>query len=57
MPERITIANTSPLLYLHIVGQLDLLDTVKPVVLALRNAGLWLSDPLVAQVLRQAGEL
>jgi predicted nucleic acid-binding protein len=25
MPERITICNTSPLLYLHIVGQLDLL--------------------------------
>jgi predicted nucleic acid-binding protein len=37
--------------------QRELLDTVKPVVLALRNAGLWLSDSLVAQVLRQAGEL
>ena len=25
MPERVTICNTSPLLYLHIVGQLELL--------------------------------
>jgi predicted nucleic acid-binding protein len=25
MPERLTISNTSPLLYLHLVGQLDLL--------------------------------
>jgi predicted nucleic acid-binding protein len=37
--------------------QRGLLDAVKPVVLALRNAGLWLSDSLVAEVLRQAGEL
>jgi len=37
--------------------QRGLLDAVQPVVLALRNAGLWLSDSLVTQVLRQAGEL
>jgi len=37
--------------------QRGLLDAVKPVVLALRNAGLWLSDSLVTEVLQQAGEL
>ncbi len=37
--------------------QRGLLDAVQPVVPALRNAGLWLSDSLVTQVLRQAGEL
>jgi len=37
--------------------QRGLLDAVKPVVLALRNAGLWLSDSLVTDVLREAGEL
>ncbi len=37
--------------------QRGLLDVVKPIVLALRNAGLWLSDSVVTQVLRQGGEL
>ena len=36
--------------------QRGLLDAVEPVVLALRSSGLWLSDLLVAEVLRQAGE-
>ncbi len=37
--------------------QRGLLDAVQPVISALRNAGLWLSDALVTEVLRQAGEL
>lgn len=36
--------------------QAGLLPTVSPVIFALREAGLWLSDLLVTQVLRQAGE-
>jgi predicted nucleic acid-binding protein len=100
MPDKLTISNTSPLLYLHLVRLLDLLprlygevfvppaveaefqagaergvdvprigalpwlkvmplasDTsMSPVISALREAGLWLSDLLVAEVLRQVGE-
>ena len=37
--------------------QRGFLDVVQPVVLALLEAGLWLSDSLVTDVLRQAGEL
>lgn len=36
--------------------QVGLLEAVSPIVSALREAGLWLSDSLVAEVLRQAGE-
>lgn len=36
--------------------QVGLLTTVSPVISALQEAGLWLSDTLVAEVLRQAGE-
>jgi predicted nucleic acid-binding protein len=33
-----------------------LVEAVYPLLLALRKAGLWLSDALVADVLQQAGE-
>ena len=81
MPDKLTISNTSPLLYLHLVRQLDLLvhlynkvfvpptvgvilkakevgllSAVSPVISALREARLWLSDALVADVLHQAKE-
>ena len=36
--------------------QLGFLGAVKPVILDLRQAGLWLNDDLVAEILRQAGE-
>lgn len=36
--------------------QRGLLDAVDPVIAALREAGLWLGDELVSEVLRQAGE-
>ncbi len=36
--------------------QAGLLTAVSPVVTALREAGLWLSDTLVMEILRQAGE-
>ena len=50
MPEGVTTCSVK-------AKQRGLLDAVKPVVLALRNAGLWLSDSLVTDVLREAGEL
>lgn len=36
--------------------QTGLIPAVWPIVVALREAGLWLSDDVVAEVLRQAGE-
>jgi predicted nucleic acid-binding protein len=36
--------------------QVGLLTAVLPIISQLRKAGLWLSDSLVAEVLRQAGE-
>jgi predicted nucleic acid-binding protein len=66
MPESYTFSNTSPLLYLHLIQQTvgvivkakqsGLLPTVAPILSALREAGLWLSDRLVTDVLQQAGE-
>lgn len=53
MPERLIITNTSPLLYLHLVGHLE---AVRPVIERLRASGQWLSTELVAMVLAQVGE-
>lgn len=36
--------------------QRGLLPDLAPVIAALREAGLWLSEELIAEVLRQAGE-
>lgn len=36
--------------------QTGFVPAVKPIVLALRQSGLWLSDALIQEVLRQAGE-
>lgn len=47
MPEFYTFSNK----------QTGLLSAVSPIIDALRKAGLWLSDGLVAEVLCQAGEM
>jgi len=61
LARRIALVND-----LHITGtvgvilkakQCGFLDAVKPSILALRQAGLWLHDTVVASVLRQAGEV
>lgn len=57
------IARLNQLRYTGTVGVLlkarecGLLDTVSPVLAALREAGLWLSDTLITAVLNQAGEM
>ncbi len=56
------IARLNGLLFTGTLGvilkakQRGFLETVKPVIFALRGAGLWLGDRLVAEVLQQAGE-
>ncbi len=56
------IARLNGLLFTGTVGvilkakQRGFLETVEPVIFALRNAGLWLGDRLVAEALQQAGE-
>ncbi len=36
--------------------QMGMVTAVKPIIIALRKAGLWLSDDLVNEILQQAGE-
>jgi predicted nucleic acid-binding protein len=56
------IAHLQKLLFTGTVGvivkakQTGLIPAVWPIVVALREAGLWLSDDVVTEVLRQAGE-
>ena len=56
------IARLNGLLFTGTLGvilkakQRGFLETVKPVIFALRDAGLWLGDGLVAEALQQAGE-
>jgi uncharacterized protein len=56
------IASVNKLTFTGTVGviikakQAGLVPTVKPIVQALRQAGLWLSDDLIQNVLHQAGE-
>jgi len=73
MPEPLIIVNTSPLLYLHQVNYLELLQqlyssiTVPPAVpqelevgkrqgVDVPTQGMWLTDKIIDDVLRLAGE-
>jgi len=53
MPERVVVSNTSPLLYLHQVGQLELLKTLYRSI----KVTMYLSRELVSTVLREANEI